>query len=88
MPSFSLRRLLTSATLISAGFAAFAVTSRMQASMSTFPLAAVCWFVGGTAIGAGILAPFKHELVGAIIGFLLMVLWTALIAITIHGIGC
>jgi hypothetical protein len=88
MPSFSLRRWLTSVTLISAGFVALAVTSQMQASYSTFPVAAVCWLVGGPALGAGILAPFKHELVGAIIGFLLMVLWTALIAATIHGIGC
>jgi hypothetical protein len=65
MPQFSIRRLLVGVTLISIGMAACGVALRSTATPSTMTL----YYAGGAVVGAGLFTPFKHPILGVVLGF-------------------
>jgi hypothetical protein len=82
MPQYSLRRFLATIILLSSGVASCVIGCKASdASLNPLPLtAAAGWLIGGPMIGAGILAPFNREWLGAIIGFVIASVFTAYVA--------
>jgi hypothetical protein len=69
MPTFSLRRLFASITLIAIGCAIDSALCRNVLGLAMHKdLAFVLWAIPGALIGAGILLPFRLLHVGAVVG--------------------
>lgn len=89
MPRFTIKDLLIATTLIAVGTGMIAVVLRGDAwlwprgNLAVLTVFAL-WLSGGGCIGAGLLIPFKHPLVGASAGILIQafLLLAASISIT------
>src|SRR5205809_896559 len=88
MPKYSLRRFMAIIILLSSGAAGCVIGCKASdASLDPLPLtAAAGWLIGGPMIGAGILAPFNREWLGAIIGFVIASVFTAYVAFIFSGL--
>src|SRR6187401_49164 len=88
MPQYSLRRFMVTIVLLSSGVAGCVIGCKASdAQINPLTLtAAAGWLVGGPMIGAGILAPFKREWLGAIIGFVIASVFTAYVAFIFSGL--
>jgi hypothetical protein len=69
---------MASVTLVSVALAAFTVVVRTRWDQHTSLEMAAYVLVGTPMFGAGICAPFKCATAGAIVGFILAVVWVAL----------
>jgi hypothetical protein len=69
-PRFSLKRFLVSITLVAIGIGILMWVLSPKDSIEVFALGMPMWLVGGVMIGAGVFAPFRLTLWGAVLGFL------------------
>jgi hypothetical protein len=83
MPRFTVKDLLISTSLIAVSFSCFALLSAISHNDSTAVLALLLWFSSGAFLGAGLVTPFRHPLVGGLVGFVLAALIWLFIAITV-----
>ena len=79
---YSLQRLLVSVTFIAIGLAMIGYAINLP--FSEWLTVLILIFVSGTLVGAGVMTPFKHPIIGALIGFVLTV---AVIALWIIGVA-
>lgn len=76
MPQFTTKDLLIAFTLIAAGLGLIGANILYQETSKVeqpTPITMFCWLVGPPLIGAGLLAPFKHPWIGAILVVALMI---------------
>src|SRR6476660_4154952 len=89
MPRYSLKRFMVAISLTSAGLALFVIAGDADTpDVTSLPVAsAICWPISFPMIGAGMFALFERAKLGAIIGFVLGVIWTILAYIAVMARG-
>lgn len=85
MPRFSQRDLLPAMGLIAAGVACLVALFSFEPPWNDVKgyAAVVLWLVAGGFIGAGLLAPFKRPITGAVIGVLIQLLLGSLFLVQV-----
>src|SRR5262245_59913124 len=86
-PEFSLKRLVVSISLAALGLFIVSLSRPFEVRKRAWPLnegLALCWLIGGTLIGAGLMTPCNRIAVGAKYGGLVQL---ALLACAVFMVG-